>query len=88
MKMFKVAQGTKVVVIKSGAEWYTKNFVDHSTKNENLFAMEEIVIDPVGKLGPSKNGVTVGGAWAAAGYYGFERDGYILLATLDKVEVI
>ena len=88
MKLFKVAKGTEVKVIKGGVEWYSGNFVTHTTKNENIFELEQIVIDPVGKQGPNKHGVTVGGAWANAGWYGFEQGGFILMATIHQVEVL
>lgn len=88
MRGFLVVKDTKVRVIKEGKEWYGSNFVDHVCKQDNMFFTEDIRIDPVGILGPCKNGVTVGGSWAKAGWYGFENKGYVMMVPASKVTVL
>ena len=80
-----VKQGTKGKVIKTGVEWRGDNFVEHTTTRDLMFFAEDIRIDPTGNIGPHPQGVTIGGAYARAGYYGFERDGYILLVAAHDV---
>ena len=87
MRAFEVKKGTVVQVIKEGREWATPNFIERECKKDNLFFLEDIRIDPIGKLGPMPGGVTIGGHYAHLGYYGFERDGYIMLVHSAKVIV-
>jgi len=96
MKGFIVKEGTKIQVqdtVKSRGYW--KPF-DMVTTKENLFFSEDIVIDPIGKIGCHKGyKATVGGMYAEGGYYGFQRmdldtgrrDRYIMLVGLHQVEV-
>ena len=85
MIALEVKAGTKGKVIKDGREWHGDNFKDHTATKDLLFFAEDIVIDPIGKLGPAPNGVTVGGAWAKAGWYGFKRDGWVLMVPFSDV---
>ena len=72
MKMFTVEAGTKVKLIKTNTEWYTYNFVDHTLKHDQSFFLEDVRIDPVGRVANCRGNVTVGSAWAEAGFYGFQ----------------
>lgn len=88
--MFEVKQGTEVKVIKDGVEWYSQNFRTWITKKDNLFDKEEMIIDPtfIASWCPPKGGVTVGSAYAEAGYYGFRSQGYAILVPASKVKYI
>ena len=84
MIALEVKKGTKGKVIQDGKEWRGENFKEHTTTKDLLFFAEDIIVDPFGKLGPV-GGVTVGGAWARAQWYGFRRDGWILLIPRSEV---
>jgi len=88
--MFEVKAGTKVLVIKDGVEWFGYNFKDWTTKQDNLFEKEEMVIDPTGiaTWTPPLSGVTIGSAYAKAGWYGFKSHGYIVLVGGHNVRYI
>jgi len=85
MIALEVKKGTKGKVIKEGKEWHGSNIKDHTTTKDLLFFAEDIRIDPLGNLGPDPNGVTIGGAYAKAGWYGFYRDGWYLLVPFGDV---
>ena len=85
MIALEVKEGTEGKVIREGKEWHGSNFKAHTTTKDLMFFAEDIVIDPLGHIGPSPNGVTVGGTWAKAGWYGFYREGWYLLVPFDKV---
>jgi hypothetical protein len=88
MRAFEIKTGTIVSVIKEGKEWYGPNFEEHETTKDNLFFLEEIAIDPMGHVGTGpQHRVTIGGAYAKAGYYGFLRDGWYMLVPMDKVNI-
>ena len=83
MGMFIVEKGVVARAIKDGREWVDKNFQTIKTKEVNVFDKHELIIDPTG-IGTAyaltrANKVTIGGAYAAAGWYGFRRDGWSLL---------
>ncbi len=81
-----VPAGTETRVIRSGKPWSSNNIKVHVTATENLFFREDIVVDPVGNLGTNRShSHTIGGTYAEAGWYGFERDGWILLVPANKV---
>ena len=88
--MFEILAGTQVRVIKVGREWYSQNFRMWTTKNDNYFDKEEMRIDPTGIASwcPPLHGVTIGSAYAKAGWYGFERDGYVLLCPASHVKYV
>lgn len=88
--MFEIKAGTEVKVIKVGKEWYSENFKNWTTCQDNLFEKEEMRIDPTGIASwcPSLNGITIGSAYAKGGYYGFESQGYIVLCPAKDVQYI
>lgn len=84
-----VKKGTEVEVIRDarGVEWHIPaNWRKHITKHDNIFYAEDIRIDPLGHVGNGPGNVTVGSKYAEAGYYGFERKGYIMIVHMSKVE--
>jgi hypothetical protein len=84
--MFEVKQGTECQLVRRGTEWFSENFRMHVTQNDNIFDKHQVVVDPVGKLGANRSHKNlVGGAWAAAGYYGFEAAGWILMVHASNV---
>ena len=86
-----VKSGIKCQVVDSNKGFKPEDFV---TKKETMFFREDIVIDPVGKMGCHRGyKATVGGQYAQAGYYGFQpidwkknkRSKWILLVPANKV---
>lgn len=72
MTMMVVEKGTEVKVIKKGKEWFAENFKTFVTTKTNVFGKEDIIVDPVGKLGCHRGDTrTVGGRYAQDGWYGF-----------------
>ena len=85
--MFFIPAGTDVRVVKNGKDWSPNNVKMCKTKHDNVFDKEQVVVDPVGKLGTNReNGNTIGGAYAKAGWYGFESDGWTLLVHSSAVK--
>ena len=84
MKLFKIYKGTKVQVIKEDVMLNKDNIHTHITKNDNIFEMEEMVIDPLGRVGsPALNRV-----YGSRGYYGFRKNGWVLFVHHLKVGII
>ena len=93
MKLFSVSKGTKVRVIEDGQEWYSDNIKNHETSENHAFELEEMCVDPVRTNGgnPASSAFdlnTVGGDWARAGWYGFRRDGWVILIPFNDVTVL
>lgn len=88
MRAFEVPALTPVLVIRDGKEWRAPNIVNYVTRKSQTFFIEEMIVDPLGHVGCGPNDVTIGGAYAAAGYYGFRRNGFALLVGLDLVTVL
>lgn len=84
MVALEVKKGTKGQIIRDGQEWTGNNFREFETTKDLLFFAEEIAIDPLFKLGQVGTN-TIGAAWALAGWYGFRRQGYVLLVPFDDV---
>jgi len=87
MRAFEVKKGTIVNVIAEGKEWFSYNFEEHECQKDNLFFVEDICVDPLGHVGCRPNEQNIGGAYAKAGYYGFRRDGYVVLVSMGNVIV-
>jgi len=88
MKLFIIKKNTPIKVIKEGKEWYSKNFKDTFTKHENIFELHDIIVDPLGNIGSTRfNKVTIGSLFAENGYYGFKKDGWVMLVSANNVEV-
>ena len=84
--MFMIPAGTKVRAIKSGLDWSPRNMRDHITRKNNVFDKEEVIVDPVGKLGTNRRHIhTIGGSYARSGWYGFESEGWVLLVPANNV---
>ena len=87
--MFEIKAGTAVKCIKEHQEWFVNNFRSHTTKADQLFGKEEVAVDPVGKLGAHRGmPCTIGGQYAANGWYGFRRDGWVMLVPVPDVEFL
>ena len=91
MRAFEIKKGTRVVVIKDTGEnqWMHRQWM---TKQDNLFFLEEMVLD--GVLGKCNSDQSQDAAAIilsiAAGLdhpYAFRRDEYILLVDARQVEV-
>jgi hypothetical protein len=87
MGMFLIPQGTKVKLIREGKEWHAQNIREFVTTKLNVFEKEEVVVDPVGKLGCHQgHSKTIGGAYAKAGWYGFRSQGWNVLVPASNVQ--
>ena len=85
MKLFKIKRDTPVRAVKSRTEWYPANMVDTVTKKDNLFELEDMIVDP---LKAGQYPLTIGDSYAKAGWYGFEKDGWVMLVSGVHVEVM
>lgn len=91
--MFEILAGTELLVIKDqrGVEWRSTNFRRWVARHDNLFDKEDMCIDPTGIASSwcsVPNGITIGSAYARAGYYGFRSQGYVVLAPASSVNYI
>jgi hypothetical protein len=84
--MFEILAGTEVRVIKDGREWRGENIRSWITRKDNLFDKAELCVDPTGiaTWASVPGGVTIGSAFAEAGYYGFRSEGYTVLVHASK----
>ncbi len=88
MIAFIIPAGTKALVIKVGQEWYGQNFRSHTTRRENMFFREDVVVDPIGTIGSHRgHAKTVGGSFASRGYYGFRDDNSSMILLVPASEV-
>lgn len=87
MKVYAVPPGTDVVVVAEDVEWAGLNFRVTKTKRINQFNEDELVLDPVSCVCKhhAPNAQTFGPAYARNGYYGFKRDGFIMLVLKEYV---
>lgn len=92
MKLFVVKAGTPVKVHDNSRASLGYPVEDRVTKRELAFELEEVRIDP---LGLGREGVTIGSAWAEAGWYGFGykdgpagRTGWMVLVPASDVTVM
>lgn len=84
--MFLIPQGTRIQAVRSGLDWSPRNMRSHVTRKDNVFDKEEVIVDPVGKLGANRqHACTIGGSYARNGWYGFESDGWIMLVPANQV---
>jgi hypothetical protein len=97
MKLFHVKQGTAVKIHdNTDGTVATYRTEDRVLKCDMIFELEDVRIDPVGRVGCHRGFVkTIGGAWADAGYYGFGykddeagRVGWTILVPANAVEVL
>jgi hypothetical protein len=73
MIAFQVAAGTPAIAIRTREEWMGANLRRITTRQDHLFVLEDVIVDPLGRVGTGpQNRATIGGAYAQAGYYGFE----------------
>lgn len=84
--MFLVPEGTLVQAVRSGLDWSPRNMREHVTRKDNVFDKEEVIVDPVGKLGCNRSyAQTIGGRYAQSGWYGFESEGWVMLVPANQV---
>lgn len=91
MKLFKLVPGTACHVIQDGKEWTPGNLLSHETEKELVFCMEDIRVDPIGKIGCHRGFIkTIGGSYAENGYYAFihESSGWIVIVHANDVIVL
>lgn len=88
MKLFKVEKNTNVYVVKNDVAWLHLNVKDFVTTKENIFEIEDMVIDPIGKIGFNREAKHIGGYYARQGYYGFKKDGWVMLVHISNVKVL
>ena len=84
MKLFKIYKGTNILAIREDVMFNRDNMKKHISKNDNIFEMEDMVIDPLGRVGsPALNRV-----FGTRGYYGFRKNGWVMLVHHLKVGII
>ncbi len=88
MGIFLVEKGTKVKGIKDGKEWYLQNFIEKDLKETIVFDKAQLTIDPtgIGHFACVPGCVTIGSAYAEAGYYGFAYQGWTILVPGSEVQ--
>jgi len=80
MHAFLVPQNTQVNCIPAGKSWESENIHNHWTQKENCFFVEDLVLDPTGIVESAPEADSPAGRmYRNSGYYGFKRDGWILL---------
>lgn len=91
MRAFIIKEGTEVIAVnfkKSSSATLDKKIV----KKETMYFLEDIGVDPIGKVGVGPNHNSIGGRWARQGYYGFKlpenSQGYELMLVHDSDLVI
>lgn len=84
MRGFFVPAGAQVYLSRQGtfkaarlvnASLDPKFVIRYTTKKDRVFFTEDIVMDPVGKIGDNRESQTFGGNLARAGWYGFKFEG-------------
>lgn len=102
MIAFHIPAGTPARAIRADQEWYPRNIRQIETKNDHTFYLEDVVIDPLGKVGTGPDSHTIGGHYASRGWHGFHsheghdhatdvsrrvcRKGWILLVMADYID--
>jgi hypothetical protein len=88
MKAYVVPAKIEARIVQNGKEWGYGNIKTYTTTKKNMFFEEDIRVDPIGKIACHKGyAKTIGGSFAASGYYGFERDGWVLLVHAKDVQI-
>lgn len=90
MGMFNVKKGTACKVKIANVDYTPENIRDFETTKDSLFGKEEVVLDPVGKLGCSEAYSTVGHRLEKAGFFAFQRRGgkYVLMVPMKDVKYV
>lgn len=90
MKIFTVAQGTKINVIrKANQDWNGQEIVNTTTKNPNVFQLEDFVISEKGiddRIKPACGSVAQ--AYFNAGWYGIKQDNFVMLVRAELVKLV
>ncbi len=84
MKQFKIYKGTNIFAIKEDVILNNSNIRNVKTKNDNIFEMEDMIIDPLNRIGsPALNRV-----YGSRGYYGFRQNGWIMIVHHYNVSIL
>jgi len=71
VRAFIVKEGTSVIAVNS--KKYSSTILDNKIiKKETMYFLEDIRVDPIGKVGEDPNHDSIVDRWARQGYYGFE----------------
>lgn len=81
MRAFEVKKGTRVNVMKEGQVWALENVKTYVTQKDNLFFIEEMVLDPMGMVAPKENDCF------GEGFYGFLQNGWYCVIQEGLVNV-
>lgn len=71
MKNFLIKQNTEVLAVSYSKE-APSSIEAKKTNKEVIYSLEDVQVDPVGKLGSHKESVSLGGQFARDGFYGFK----------------
>lgn len=88
MRAFQIRRGTEIQVMKLDGSVEAKTM-----KRDELYEIEDVVIDPLGHVGQGPQDKSIGGEYARGGFYGFNlpanRAGYMVLITkVENVRVV
>lgn len=78
-----VPVGTSALVICDGADWIEKNIRQYVTEHESAFTEAELIVDPTAA---GCGCLTIGDVYAQMNYFGFRRNGWVLLVPAEEVE--
>jgi hypothetical protein len=89
MKRFCVKRDAKARIIKDGLHRGDKAIIeDYVTKKISVFSEDEVIVDPIGKLGlHGPLSPTVGGDFAREGYYGFQKAAHTAILIIHRNQV-
>ncbi|MHC1728548.1 MAG: hypothetical protein AB9866_21530 [Syntrophobacteraceae bacterium] len=90
MRAYLVKPGTQIIAIKEHAPWRGLNLRIVPTQVENMFTEDNIILNPTtcACTHHAEHAQTIGPAYAKIGYYGFLRDGHIMLVLREKVDAV
>ena len=89
MQNYVVPADTEAIVVGEEAAWNGQNFRLISTKQENRFSDDEVIINPItGQCrhkAPHAEATSTG--WAVIGYFGFRKAGHCIIVHSKDVFV-
>lgn len=88
MRAFIVEEGTPVYAV-SFANLLDPKVESKKVKKRKVYFIEDVAVDPIGKVGIGPTSNLLGGSWASEGFYGFKLPNnsqgyeYMLVHTVD-----
>ena len=95
MRLFTIPAGTLVAVTRDGkSPEKNAQICKHLTRKQQTFELEEMVLDPIGKLTRpdidqhAAQPGRIGPLYSQTDRYGFARDGWVIFVSSDNVRVL